>query len=81
MKVSKDALRTARQLLGATVTGGKIDEEVAKKIVKKVSESKPRNYVSILVAYHRLLRLETDRRKAAIESAAPLSDEFSKEVT
>ena len=62
MKVSKIALRTARQLLNATVVNGAIDSERAKAFVKKVGEKKPRGYLQVLTAYENLVRLELDKR-------------------
>ena len=72
MKVSKDALRTARQFLRLTLRNGTVDLGAAKTIVDKVIADKPRNYLGILTAYQRLLRLETEKRHAIIESATAL---------
>ncbi|HWB03262.1 MAG TPA: F0F1 ATP synthase subunit delta [Verrucomicrobiales bacterium] len=80
MKVSKEALRTARQLFRLTLKKGKVDEKTARKIVAKVTESKPRHYLGILTAYHRMLRLEASRRHAIVESAATLSNEECDEI-
>ena len=38
-------------------------------------EQKPRNYLKILDAYKRLLRLEVEKRSATIESASELAPE------
>ena len=72
MKVSKDALRTARQFLRLTLRNGTVDLGAAKTIVDKVIADKPRNHLGILTAYQRLLRLETEKRHAIIESATAL---------
>ena len=40
-------------------------------------EKKPRNYVQVLDAYKRLIRLEVEKRTATIESATELSPEAS----
>lgn len=81
MKVSKDALRAARQLMAVTLVDGRIDEERAKKIVSGIGQKKPRNYLGILTAYQNLLRLEVEKRSAVIESAQALSPEVSDQVT
>ncbi|CAN5337380.1 hypothetical protein BH23VER1_BH23VER1_02690 [soil metagenome] len=81
MKVSKDALRSARQLLGATLVDGRIDGERARKIVTAIKEKKPRNYLGILTAYINLLRLEFEKRRALVESAQALSPEVTDQVT
>lgn len=80
MKIPKDAARTARQLIRATVRSGKIDAAFAKAAVTKLATEKPRNYLAILTSYQRLLRLEVMQRHAVIESAAALSDSESKKV-
>ena len=74
MKVSKDALRIARQLMRLTVRTGSVDAAAARTIVSKVIADKPRNYHGILNAYTRLLRLELQKRHAVIESAVDLPE-------
>lgn len=74
MKVSKDALRTARQFLRLTLRNGNVDLAAAKTIVEKVIADKPRNYLGILTSYQRLLRLEMEKRHATVESAENLPE-------
>ena len=81
MKISKDARRFARQLLRHTLKDGRLDLELARKFVRRVTEEKPRNYVAILDAYARLLRLEVAKREAVVESATPLSDDMKNTVS
>jgi F-type H+-transporting ATPase subunit delta len=73
MKIPKDALRTARQLIRATVREGAINGEFAKAVVTKLASEKPRNYLAILSAYQRLIRLEAAQRHAIVESAQVLN--------
>ena len=81
MKVSKDALRTARQFLRLTLRNGTMDLPAAKTIVEKVIADKPRNYLGILTAFQRLLRLETEKRHAIIDSATALPAEEQATIT
>ena len=81
MKVSKDALRNARQFMRLTLRNGTVDLGAAKTIVDKVIADKPRNYLGILTAYQRLLRLELDKRHAIVESASELSGSEQATVT
>lgn len=81
MKVSKDALRTARQFLRLTLRNGNLDLATAKTIVEKVIADKPRNYLGILTSYQRLLRLEMEKRHAIVESATPLPETEQATVT
>ena len=81
MKVSKDALRTARQVLRLTLRNGNVDLGTAKTIVDKVIADKPRNYLGILTACQRLLRLELEKRHAIVESATEVSDSERTTIT
>ena len=81
MKVSKDALRTARQFLRLTLRNGNLDLPAAKTIVEKVIADKPRNYLGILTSFQRLLRLEMEKRHAIVESATPLPETDQVTVT
>ncbi len=74
MKVSKDALRTARQFMRLTLRNGNVDLGSAKTIVEKVIADKPRNYLGILTSYQRLLRLELEKRHAIVESATEVNE-------
>jgi F-type H+-transporting ATPase subunit delta len=80
MKISKDAQRTARQLLRASLTEGHLNADLVRKITRTVVERKPRGYLQILTAYAKLLRLETERHHALVESAAELSPELRQSV-
>jgi F-type H+-transporting ATPase subunit delta len=73
MKIPKDALRTSRQLIRATVRNGAINGDFAKAVVAKLATEKPRNYLAILSSYQRLLRLEVAQRHAIVESAQQLN--------
>ena len=81
MKVSKDALRTARQFMRLTLRNGTIDLAAARTIVEKVIADKPRNYLGILTSYQRLLRLEMEKRHAIVESDQGLSETEEATVT
>lgn len=80
MKVSKDALRQARQLFQASFENGHLSDDRARKVVKVVAESKPRHYLGVLHAYQRLVRLELHKRQAVVESATVLSEGLKNEI-
>jgi F-type H+-transporting ATPase subunit delta len=80
MKISKQARRDARQLFRACMAGGALDEGRARQAVATVIQNKPRGYIAILSHFLRLLRLETARRTATIESATVLPPETQKEI-
>ena len=81
MKVSKDAIRNARQLIRLTLHKGTVDTVAATTIVSKIIADKPRHFAGILKAYHRLLRLELEKRHAIIDSATDLSEEERTSIT
>lgn len=80
MKIPKDSLRSARQLIRATVRDGAINADFARAVVNKLISDKPRNYLATLTVYQRLLRLETAQRHANVESAQALSSDDQSQV-
>jgi len=81
MKISKQARRAAKELFRSSVVNGVLDEKRVRDVVGKVAQAKPRGYVEILSQFHRLVKLELERRTARVESAAPLTPEVQAEVT
>jgi F-type H+-transporting ATPase subunit delta len=72
MKISKTAAAAARRLFGICQTDGRMDESKLRAAMNGLLEAKPRDYLGILAALQRLVRLETERRKVLVESAVPL---------
>jgi len=73
MKATKESRKLSRLMLRNSFTSGKLDEEKISQMVQSVLETKPRHYVDVLKDYQRLLHLETEKRRAVIESATPLN--------
>jgi F-type H+-transporting ATPase subunit delta len=73
MKVSKETRRSAKELLQASFVDGELDRAKIGRFVTSLIEKKPRNYVRLLQTYLRLLRLETEKRTATIETATDLA--------
>ena len=80
MKIPKEARKLSRSLFRASFTGGHLDRARITAVLREVAARKPRNTVSVLKAYERLVRLELARLHAVIESATPLELEVSAEV-
>ena len=81
MKISKDALRSARQLFRACFDAdGRMHTTRVKRVIQRVGEAKPRNYQAILTAFQRLIRLEVEKRTATVESVAQLSTEAREQL-
>jgi F-type H+-transporting ATPase subunit delta len=72
MKVSKPARRDAKQLFRSCVVGGLLDEQRVRQAVREIIARKPRGYAGILSHFHRLVKLDVERRTARVEGAVPL---------
>ena len=72
MKASKEALRAARKLMRLSLKDGQLDLVTAQSMAKRIAEAKPRGYLFILRTFHRLLRLEMEKKHVVIESATAL---------
>ncbi len=73
MKINKETRQLSRQLLRSSITDGKLDATRVSQLVKALIETKPRNYLKVLDAYKRLIRLEVEKRSATIESASEMA--------
>jgi F-type H+-transporting ATPase subunit delta len=80
MKISKQARRDARQLLRACMANAVLDENRVRQAVQAVIRDKPRGYLAVLSQFERLVRLETARRSARVESATVLTPQFQSHV-
>jgi F-type H+-transporting ATPase subunit delta len=72
MKISKEARRLARQMFRASLTNGRLDRTSVTKATDMVIAGKPRHYLQALKEFARLIRLESARRHAIIQSATAL---------
>lgn len=72
MKISKQARRDAKALFQSCKVDGIPDAGRVRSAVSQVIEKKPRGYVAILGYFHRLLKLDSARRTAVVESPTPL---------
>lgn len=78
MKVSKTATAAARRLFGVSQTDGRLDHNKLRTVFTRLAEDKPREYRAILIALHRLVRLDVAKRQVTIESAVEL-DQFTRQ--
>ncbi|EDY18061.1 H+transporting two-sector ATPase delta (OSCP) subunit [Chthoniobacter flavus Ellin428] len=81
MKIDKDSRKLSKQLFAASFTEGKLDAKRVAAIAKEVAGSKPRNALGILKEYRRLVRLESAKHHAIVESAVDLDEAMAKELT
>ena len=80
MKISKQARRDAKQLFNVCKVSGVLDEGRVRQTVGVVIEKKPRGYVGILSHFHRLVKLDIERRSAHVESAVATSEALQASV-
>jgi F-type H+-transporting ATPase subunit delta len=73
MKINKEIRQISRQTLRACFSDGQMDRGKIASLIQSLIAKKPRRYIDILQNYKRLLRLEIEKRHAAIESASELS--------
>jgi F-type H+-transporting ATPase subunit delta len=69
MKTSKESSKLSKSLLRLSMTAGKIDAAKVKEVLSAVALKKPRNYLSVLKGYQRLVRLEAEKSHAVIQTA------------
>ncbi|HEX3625885.1 MAG TPA: F0F1 ATP synthase subunit delta [Verrucomicrobiae bacterium] len=81
MKISKLALREARQLFRACHVNGVLDHGRVRQALARLSEQQPRGYLQILERLHRLVKLDLEQRAVRVESAATLSPDLQSEIT
>ena len=80
MKISKDIRQLSRTLVRDSYVEGALDRDKVNSIVRMIIEKKPRHYIQLLENYQRLLRLELEKRRATIESAAELDPEAGRQI-
>ena len=80
MKISKLALREARQLFRSCLVNGILDEARVRQAVVLLLEKKPRGFIEILSRLHRLVALDLARRTARIESAVEISPPQAEQI-
>lgn len=80
MKISKQARRDAKQLFNVCKVSGVLDEGRVRQTAGEVIAKKPRGYVAILSHFHRLVKLDIERRSARVESAVATSEALQQAV-
>jgi F-type H+-transporting ATPase subunit delta len=81
MKISREARRSARELLHLSMPGGRLDRARIAEISSALVDQRPRGFFAILKEYSRLVRLELEKRHAVIESATELDAQSAKNLS
>ena len=80
MKINKEIRQLSREMLRASFTDGQLDPGRIVSVVDSLITRKPRNYVSVLKNYKRLLRFELEKRRARIETAREVDPVTQSEI-
>jgi len=80
MKINKETRQLSKELLRASMVDGRLDNARIGSLVTSLIEKKPRNYIKVLEAYQRLLRLEVEKRSATIETATELDSQAGAQI-
>jgi F-type H+-transporting ATPase subunit delta len=72
MKANRKVTRAARQLFRLCLVDGLLDQGRVRQVAQSVATSTRRGALPILSQFLRLVRLDSERHTAVVESAAPL---------
>jgi F-type H+-transporting ATPase subunit delta len=82
MKISKEVQAQARRLMRLCIgADGLMNEATVRLVADKIAADKPRNYLALLTAFTKLVRLERAAHTATITSAVPLTAEEQAAIT
>lgn len=74
MKITRRVKRAARQLFLLCMRDGALDAARVRLVAERLAASSRRGALPVLTSFQRLVRLETGRHTALVESATPLAD-------
>ncbi len=74
MKISKDTQTKARRLLKLCMVDKALDETRVRKVTQTIAARKPRNYLALLTAFTKLVRLELAKKTVTVQSAISLTE-------
>ena len=80
MKSSRKARRAARKLYRLCQVDGRLDHQRVRLVVQRIAGSGRRGTLAILHDLMRLVRLDRDRHRAVVETAAGLPDDMRRDV-
>ena len=80
MKLNKEIRQLSRKMLQASFTNDQLDPNKITSLIDSIIREKPRNYISVLKNYKRLLRLEVEKRHATIETASEVDPAIRSEI-
>jgi F-type H+-transporting ATPase subunit delta len=72
MKTTKQTKREAKRLFRSCLVNGLLDESRTRQVVQTIIDAKRRGGLALLSQFQRLVKLESARHTAEVESAIPL---------
>jgi F-type H+-transporting ATPase subunit delta len=73
MKSNQRTRRAAREVFRICLVNGVLDAGRVRQVAQRLASSRSRGALPLLSEFQRLVRLDTDRHTAVIESATPLA--------
>ncbi len=80
MKTTKQIRREAKRLYRLCVVDGLLDEGRTRQVVQRIIEARRRGTSALLSEFQRLVKLDSARHTAEIESATPLPVELRESI-
>ena len=80
MKITRRVKRAARQLFLVCMRDGALDPARVRLVAERLATSRRRGALPVLLNFQRLVRLETGRHTAVVESATPLADSVRAQI-
>jgi F-type H+-transporting ATPase subunit delta len=76
MKTTRQIKRDAKSLFRFCLVNGLLDEARTRQVVQRVIDAKRRGGLALLSHFQRLVKLDSARRRAQVESAIPLPEDL-----
>ena len=76
MKKNQKLARAARYLYRLCLVENVLDEGRVRQVARRLASSRRRGSIAMLSEFQRLVRLDSNRHTAVVESAAPLTETF-----
>ena len=80
MKANRKVKRAARKLFRLCLVNGALDEGRVRQVAQSIAASGRRGALAILADFQRLVRLDSDRHSALVESATPLLPDMRADI-
>jgi F-type H+-transporting ATPase subunit delta len=80
MKTTRQIKQEAKRMVRFCLVNGLLDGDRTRQVVQRVIDAKRRGGLALLSHFQRLVKLDSARRRAQVESATPLSEDLRANV-